>query len=359
MKIVIILSIFFLVYQSLECYEIFGNFKECIVNSNVNMLEFDDECFRDPDEYTLSFDSDFEASEGVTNFPAFVFSKRNFILETKGYECKMVIHRYRYSKDFLFNKYIQNSIEYIHLSRSECLMMVNERKCGRLNNIKKMQMRNKKEYFYIDKITEEFPFYFGTIEKEFYECIFFEKIVLAQSLTESIFHNSIEPCYAEDEICYFAESSVVWEREDIRRCPFERLIELSSLSVKPKTNSTIFYSDSQQYLFKITNKENQCGHDLYLTTEGLYLSFYKSDWKLREQLLVFSTSKYNIDHFIDKDKNDLILAENDYTHFKMTEMMLDVACSMFSNTIQSNLDQKDKFLKLNYLGKLNFITKFS
>lgn len=331
--------------------EIEGNFKECIIGSNLNMLQFDDECFRDPDDYVKSFDTDFPKIGNNPNFPAFVFSKHNFILESKGFECKMLVHRFRYSRDFLFNKYIQSSNEIVKLSRADCLSMVIEKQCGKFGNKQKMQMTSNSEYIFKEKVTEEFPIYFGTIEKEFYECKFIEKIVLAQTLTDSIFHNSIEPCFAEDEVCYFADSTVIWEREDIKRCPYERLIELPLLNLKKKTNSTIFYSDTYEYLFKIISKKNECGFDFYLTTEGMYLSFYKSDFKLREQLNALPLSKYNINHFTDRDKNDLILAENDYTHLKMTEMTLDVACSLFLNTIQMNLDQKDKFLNINYLGK--------
>jgi hypothetical protein len=328
--------------------EISGQFKECLIGASLNMLEFDEECYRDPDQYQSNFNRNFYKSDSHT--PAFVFSKHNFILESKGFECKMLIHKYRYSKDFLLNKYIEKDIQIVQLSRSECLLMVKEKECGQLNHKKKMTCKKEHECSFVDVVQPEFPFYFGAIEKDFVECHVSERLVMAQNLNSTIFASSKEPCFAEDEVCYFQESIVVWEREAIRVCSFERLIDLPQLQRMPGSNGTIFFTKNDEYLFRITQMETHCGIEFYLTTEGLYLSFYDNDEALKDKLLQLPPSKYNINHFVDKDRNDLILAENDFQKYKMNELTMDVACSMFMNTIQASINNDDTFLVLNYLG---------
>jgi hypothetical protein len=343
----------------MSCHtEVHGEFKECVIGSNLNMLKFDQECYRDPNEYVSSFDGYFGKVQSSV-YSAFVFSKHNSILETKGYECKMVVHNYRFSRDFLFNKYIQKDLHIARLTRSECLQMVRDKTCGNLERKQKMTCTSPNECHFVAEKVESFPFYFGQIEKEFVDCQFHERIVVAQTLETKVFQNAIEPCFAQDEVCYLAESTVVWEREEVRKCTFERLIDLPQLQSMPGSRSTIFYTENNQYLFKVTQKQTQCGFEFFQTTEGLFLAFYTPNSDLKNRLAEIPISKYNINHFVDKDRNDLILAENDYQKMKMTEMTLDVTCSMFMNTIQSNINNDDTFLTLNYLGLYFLLKNFS
>jgi hypothetical protein len=229
--------------------------------------------------------------------------------------------------------------------------MVRDKRCGKLEKQQKMTCTSANECRFAEQIVETFPFYFGQIEKEFVDCEFREHIVVAQSLDSKVFQNSVEPCYAEDEVCYFTDSTIVWEREAVRTCRFERLLDLPELRIMEGSRSTIFYTQNNEYLFKLTQQETHCGFDFFQTTEGLFLAFYTSHSDLKNRLAEIPISKYNINHFVDKDRNDLILAENDYQKMKMTEMTLDVTCSMLMNTIQSNINNDDTFLTLNYLGK--------
>ncbi|CAF0812637.1 unnamed protein product [Brachionus calyciflorus] len=352
-------SICFAVLVKLVCVvvgnvKLEGNFKECMVGTKLNMVKFDNDCFRDTEN---NDDDRFE--QVFTNkdkyFPAFIFSKHNFILESKGFECKLIIHKFRFSKDFLFNKYIQKDILRVKLSKNECLTMAKDKECGKYNDKKQMKCNKNNDCSFVDEISEEFPFYFGTVEKNFYECHISERIVQAQNLNVSIFHGSQGPCYAEDEVCFFEENTIVWDKNDIRTCQFERILELPFLELKPFSKSSIFFTKKQDYLFKLKKKEIHCGKEFYLTTEGVYLAFYLNDQSLRTRLLDMKTSKFNINHFIDTDRNDLIIAENDFQRFLIYKLTMNLACSMIMNTIQANINNDDTFLHLNYLGEKDLI----
>ncbi|CAF1058087.1 unnamed protein product [Brachionus calyciflorus] len=328
-----------------------GEFKECIVGTKLNMLEFDNDCFQDPEESLNDFEKYFDKNESI--FPAFVFSKHNFILESKGFECKMLIHKFRFSKDLFLNKYVQKDIVKVTLSKSDCFTMAKENECGQFSDKKKMICNKNNECNYNDKVIEEYPFYFGTIEKNFFECHVSERIVLGRNLKSSIFHNAKSPCYPEDEVCFFEDSTVIWDKKDVLLCRFERILHVPQLQVLKNSKFSIFYSPDQEYLFKLKKLESQCGFNFFLTTEGLYLAFYNKDIHLRNGLQSMRRSRFNFNHFTDKDRNDLIFAENDYKKLKIHKSIMNLGCCLLLNTIQANINNQDLFLKLNYLATKN------
>lgn len=350
MKKQITLLSFFIIIKfncSQEYYDLNGNFKMCIVNSNINILDVKSNCFGEnmPNANNL----DIENMEGIEQ--AYVFSKHNFLLETKGHECKIIARKYKFSRDLLFNRFIQNDVEIVRVSKHDCLKMLNEKKCGDFRQSFSMECSNNNTCWFRQPIVEEFPFYFGTIEKQFYECYINEKIVMAQNLNQNIFHHSIKPCYASDGICILPQTTIIWNVNDIRKCQYERLIHLTDLKRLQVSNSILFKSFQEKYLFKLKKKINDCETDFYSTTEGLYLSFYHGDLILKKKLEQFQISKYNLNHFIDSDKDDLLLAEQDYENYLIISMIKQMQCNVFINSINQNLHLQDTFVKLKNFGK--------
>ena len=328
--------------------EIIGDFKECLVTPSNNMLEFDDNCFANQQNRT-GFKFDGEKYNYNDYYNAFVFSKHNFILESKGFECKMVMKTYYYRTDFLFRKYIQTEEKVIPLTKLECMLMVKEKKCnGKFN----MTCLSEDDCSFTQPIVQEFPTFYGTIKDDFVQCHFHSKIILAQYHNKTMFPNALKPCYPIDEVCFFPDTTVVWNKNDIRNCKMERIIEVPMLTLDADNSNTIFYTKSGEYLFKVVKKEKHCGYEYYLTSEGVYLGFYHL--ATRERLLQLPISKYSINHFLDSDRNDLLMAENDFKVYKTNQIMTQIACSMFLNTIRMNLDKRDTFMTINYLGILIF-----
>lgn len=330
--------------------EIKGEFKLCNVNSNLIMLNLNSNCFRQSPKQLEKYKKNFTIKRVDK---AYVFSKHNFLLETVGTECKMLIRKYRFSKDLLFNRFVQNDIEEIRLSKHDCYKMFMEKKCGDLTQSFDMQCNgnNNKTCWFRQNIVQEFPFYFGTIEKHFFECHLSEKIVYAQNKNQNIFHNSIRPCFAEDGVCLLPQSTIIWNTNEIRNCPYERLIHLNDLEYAyVETNDLIVTSESENYLFKLEKKINECDIEFYSTSEGLYLSFYYGNKELKSKLENLAVSKYPINHFIDRDKHDLMIAEEDYVDNHLFNQIEQLQCSMLINSIRQSLYLEDKFILLNKMG---------
>lgn len=323
----------------------------CTVNSNLNMLNIQTDCFskirvKKKNLYDI---------KSVKQ--AYVFSKHNFILETKGTECKMLVKKYRFTRDLLFNKYVQNNIELITLSKFDCQKMLVEKKCGDYKQSFDMKCTsNNKTCWFIQEIVEEFPFYFGTIEKNFIECHFNEKIVMAQNSNQNIFHNSKTACLAIDGVCLMPQSTIIWNTNDIRTCPYERLIHLDDLQYDQSSYDEVLISHNENYLFKLVKKVYDCDLEFYLTSEGLYLSFYYGERQLKKKLEQLHLSKYDLNHFIDRDKNDLILAEQDFENSRLLLLFKQLQCTMMINLIKQNLHLRDTFIQLNNMGNYsNFL----
>lgn len=334
-----------------ELIELDDNYKMCTVNSNINLLNIEKNCFKNK---VNSIDVPIKGFEIKRVERAYVFSKHNFILETKGIECKMIVRVYRFKRDVLFNKFVQNDIEIVTLSKHDCNKMVAEKKCGDFTQLYDMQCTNNNTCWFKQKVVEEFPFYFGTIEKRFFECHLNEKIVLAQDKKQNIFHNSKQPCLAEHGVCFMAQSTIIWKTSDIKKCPYERLIHLNDLQrVEDPSSSTsnfIVQSKRENYLFKLVKKIEECDIEFYSTSEGMYLSFYYGYGNLRKKLENIPISKYEMNHFTDRDKNDLLLAEHDFENYQLLNLIEQLECSQMINSIRQNLHLRDTFIRLNNYG---------
>lgn len=329
--------------------DINGNFKMCTVNSNINMLNIQSDCF--------SKNRSNKKTIGLSNLQsvteAYVFSKHNFVLETMGTECKMLVKKYRFSRDLFFNKFVQNDFELIQLSKQDCKKMLIEKKCGDFRESFEMKCTtNNRTCLFNQDIVEEFPFYFGTIEKRFVECHLSEKIVMAQNSFQNVFQNSNKPCLAADGICFMPQSTIIWNTNEIRKCPYERLIHVDDFYFESRYDDTIIISQRQNYLFKLVEKVNECDIDFYSTSEGLYLSFHNGQSNLKKKLEQLPISKYDLNHFTDRDKNDLILTEQDYENNRLLDLIKKLQCSMMINSIKQSLHLDDTFLNLNNLGNM-------
>lgn len=302
--------------------------------------------------------SNFDNEMSTKNFDmgrnkrAYVLSKHNFLLETMGTECKMIVRKYRFSRDLLFNKIIQNDIETVKLTRHDCSKMKTEKICGDLlTQSFPMQCVNNNTCFFKQNIVEDFPLYFGTIEKRFYECHLNEKLVLAQNRHQNLFHNSNGACLAESGVCNMPQSTIIWNINDIRKCPYERLLYLNDLErVESSLDNFLVISKRENYLFKLRENFTECDIDFYKTSEGLYLAFYDGHIPLKKKLEELPISKYSINHFTDRDKNNLIIAEHDFENNILFTMIEKLKCTMMKNFIRQNLHLRDTFLKLYNFG---------
>ncbi|RNA44389.1 hypothetical protein BpHYR1_009679 [Brachionus plicatilis] len=322
--------------------EIYGQFRYCLLNSNLRMLN---SLCDDEENHDFDIHSNFNQSIPIKR-SAFVFSKHKFILETIGYECTMIIYNVKFGRDIFFSKYIEKTSHFGKLTKADCQTMLKDKKCGNAESSYPLICMANGNCDFKPNFTGVYPL-FGSLQQSFIGCSLTKRVILAQSLNSSIFSNSIGNCFAEDEVCFLATSTIIWSRNDIRKCLFERLTDLNDLVIFNNQNKTLVYSDTAKLLFNLKEKIDDCGLNFHKTSEGLYLSFYMEKYsKSKEALLSLKTSGNKLTHFLDTDRQDFLLSESDFTQFKILRKLNDNHCRNIKNIIFSNMDRQDTFLQI-------------
>jgi hypothetical protein len=317
-----------------------GNFQECLISSKENHLVFDKNCFNNENNFQRN--DLFE--RGLENLETGIFFHSNYVLETIGYECSITIYKYTFTRDFFGSLYTNKDVKILTLTVHDCRKMIQLQKCGQEGIL--MNCLSNDTCSFKENIIYEFPLNSGTIIKLFYECSFQKRFISSQSLIDPIpIRDTIQPCYASDGICFLQKSIIIWNIKDIKSCPFD-LIDIKKLTMK---KNNIFISNDK-YLFAVKNlsypiSRTDC-EDLsfYETFQGFFLVFSNNKIK---KFIKKNISKHIPEHFYDKNIQDLIFAENDYKKYKLFHILQNVLCSLIQNTIQSNLNDDDKFIKVN------------
>ena len=318
-----------------------GNFKECIVKSNMLHLDYDKLCFMNSE-----INSSLVTIYNTTN-EAIVLAKHNYVMEGIGYECSMKITTHVYETDIMFTQHDDSSDEYYQLSRLECYNMIESNKCGP----NEMNCSNIDHCYYKQKTTNvKKPIWWGTSTAQLFECRYNKRVVMALNKNEKVFQNSISSCRAEDLYCQFDTSIVVWQTDVLRTCQFERILYVNDLmNIPPDTN--IYLAQNEHYLFKLNGEIINACDDLtfFATHEGVYLSFIHDQIDLKH-LNNLKESKTASLHLQSADYRKLDLLEKDYVTFEMIELLSKLACSSMLNTIRNNLHRHDDFIIINEMG---------
>ena len=325
-----------------EGLQVESSFTECLTDKLQNQLVFDKKCFLNTDMPKGNYSFPIDKKTSMT-----VLSKREYVLEEIGFECKMTTYTYGYVKDILLNKHIAGpNIEQIVLTKMDCLTLVTDKLC----NKKPMNCASNRTCHYIDPKEINYPFWFGENKQVIYECKFFERIVVANSFTSNVLHDSSIPCYPRDGYCTMATTTVIWETTNLRTCPYERLTVLSDLSFKETSMSSILYSNSENYMFKLQDKFNECNMPLYATSSGLFLVEDKIDKEVTKSLNALPMSRLKMEHFQEKDYRDFSFAEEDFKLMNIRDEIDQIECTSTMNMIQTNIHNDDTYIKLNFQG---------
>ena len=322
-------------------YEVTGNFLECQTDSLHNHLQFDENCFSNENKPIKKVS--LSNPKNVT-----VLSKRDYYLEAIGYECSIKKSKITYIQDFFLNKYEAGPIvEIVSITRLECIALISDQLCDKIP----MNCKNNHTCHFSQKPEVDFPYWTGSNSHVYYECQFNKKMVIASTKASIVIHDAVTPCLPDDGVCFLPTSTVIWETDTIRGCPFERLLDISSLHPKLLENGHhALYSVEDNYLFELVEDKSLCGLTLTTTTQGLYLSIEPS-YSERRSLNKLPKSKLKMEHFQEKDYRDLILAENDFKLMLFKKEIYKLECSLMLNAIRTRLDEDDTFIKINYLGK--------
>jgi hypothetical protein len=338
-------------------YNMNGDFKECMVQSNLNMLKID-KCPNFEDRQL----PDVRLANLIV-LSAFVYSKHQYVLEGLGQECSMKVRHFKLSADIFFNKYSEQNEEVRKLTRYECLNMIENESC----NGRKMNCKSKDECYFLeerDPKTDVHPTWLGSHVFKLNECKFRNRLITADSFSKNVIHDSIGTCKVEDLYCELRGSIVIWSKELIRTCPLERILYISDLYTHTDSNNYVdfYFSYNQSLLF--TPKEKQLNGTVFLsgkkfkecnnlefieTTEGLYLGLITNQ-STYHGLSKLPESKVKMIHLQEKDMRDILISQEDYSLFTLFKMNLIFACSAFLNTIRSNVNNDNTFVVVNEMG---------
>lgn len=333
-----------------------GNFKECSAQKNAMHLTFDRCRERKKDLLGLNFKNNTKWRtletwlDSFKHLQAFVFSKHKMVLEGMAYECSLKIHKYWFETDIFFQVHTSSEQEVIQLSQFQCYDMIRNQKCGKtLMRCKSNSSCSFKEQM----VTKKHPVWWSTNYVVLHECNFHQRLIVSANHDKKVIPSATSSCLANDHFCALEGSVVVWSRDILRACLFEKLLYMDDLQ---KNNMGVFVSLKHHLAFNFTlSSVTDCGGITYWEThEGLYITFPTNAVEKRK-IEDLPTSQIPSVHLDNSDYRKLEIAEKDFTTMKEYESLLKLLCASMENLIRSNLDTVDKYLVINEMGLSEFI----
>jgi hypothetical protein len=208
-----------------------------------------------------------------------------------GYQCKMEKIISKTHLGILGNEVVNSRTNIEELSAEECAYMISSKKCHGHEMI-----CDNSNCYYEEEVSLSFN-YIADLLFEAYKCSFAVRVISSTDENKVMIDKHKQPCKAKDLSCILHDSTVIWNKDVIHECPYEKILPdltIRSLGAnsnlwttkipKPKTirlqpKEIITYhghkrqtKDKQpSLLFKITEAITQCNHTMYTTSEGLYL----------------------------------------------------------------------------------------
>lgn len=301
----------------------------------------------------------FKQELNFTQRNVWILSKNEYFINDFGYQCykKKVI---RYLNESIFFQKSDITVKYnLNLTRVECLAMVDSKKCEN-----KDMICDENGCFY--RKTPDGDYIWGK-ERAYvaYECAFHKKLVVAKVLNKALFSVNKSKCTVNELYCSLYDSIVIWFENMLNLFEYTKIHYGKNYNCK----NNFVYSFRDQYLFEITNNIVYKNETFYTTTEGLYLYIepqYQEGISLMKRLR-FSTFR-NKSLLIQRDINDLMLAENDFKEFVLQNSVITSEknsllndCYFLQNQLQLFATISDKFFKINDLNGNNVViyTKFN
>jgi len=260
-----------------------------------------------------------------------ILSKLHQTVSGVGYECKIIVHRMWFMRDFWFTNSELSEQEHKNLSEEECRAMIETKVCnGPENDDGKNGMPMKSTGLGSYEYVPEFHKVFSWMSTNYvlkYQCHIESRIIQAESIDQNLFGKN---CKAFDKKCKLDRNIIVWNDTVIHSCPFD-LIQKIHLT---KSNN-FAVNMNENIAFKIKNITNQCKLPMYETEEGSFLI----KWQFLKDL-----QKEHIHIKLDENKEKAnakmegLLATIDYDAYynnKNLDLLKREECRNFYNTLNS------------------------
>ena len=204
-------------------------------------------------------------SDGYYNI--WVLAENNYYINDYGYECFKSRNIRHLSESFFFDKYESVKKEQIHLSRMECLAMVESKRCDN-------RPMNCNNYGCSYKELPEGEFSWLSSKTYWnYECSFRKIKIIAESKNDTIYNFALNSCKPNDLYCQFNDRIIIWNENILRKFSHYRIHYGWNYTRK----NSLVYSKEDRFLFQLVNSSFSYGLELFLTTDGLYIIFDKAN----------------------------------------------------------------------------------
>ena len=184
------------------------------------------------------------------------------------------------------------------------------------------------------KLNESFQ-WMTKIESIGYNCHVQPRKIDAKSIDDPLFHAVAPSCHAQDYFCQQSDSIFIWNKDVIHTCPYKIIAIIDMF----KVGNTV-HSSKERLFFDITHTENDCGKQIFGTSEGLFLGL-NNDNKIENY---FQKSNSDIN-----DVQQLSIADQDYTLAQqrtLTVQMQKTWCFQTINLLRAFARYDNEYLQL-------------
>ena len=247
-----------------ENIEIYDSFKYCHLNSHQKPINTRQICLNDLSSHkNVLLDIGIQLNK--TFVELVVLSRNDHNVMGIAYECEMYSHIRSYHTGWTLKKSHKDSdIEIIKLNEAECRNMIKTHKCGGDDmNCDKDGCKFMNE----PSFNEDNWSYFTTVDPTitFKTCRVTFKELISHSIDDQIFSHN---CIVKDFFCELDSSIIVWDKNVINQCPFEKIIVLNM-----KLDDFSFIDEKENILFEYLEPETICSIPSIKTVENLNLIF--------------------------------------------------------------------------------------
>ena len=239
-----------------------------------------------------------------------------------GYECKKEIVKVTTEESPIFAKYKNIEIQPLKLSRRECEIMIETKKCDG------QQMECEGSICNHDGTPKtKFEWWTTTVETGI-SCTITTRLITAYTRESTVINDN---CVASSLQCQLKESIVIWSENIIKTCTLNLLVSKANFT---NEDNDIIYDRTNRHLLKLKEKTNECGLDVYKTSEGLYVSFDEQAEKIEK-------SEFDL-----SGVNDLVLSEIDgdiYSTSLQLEALKQRLCEGFASVLRLMKINEDIF----------------
>jgi hypothetical protein len=266
-----------------------------------------------------------------------LLSRNKYYMNEIGYQCFKTLRTTYLNETWLFKTSRSDTKEVVHLTRSQCIEMVESKLCG--NN--QMTCNNDGCWYYSKPI--EVYYYNWDNKIEINECSFIKKQVVAQFETSQLYFSPSNQCQAKNLECKLFDSIIIWQNSSRNDCLLTNIHNGTNYTLSQNSyfdQHNILYSTTDNLSFQITSTFFECNVRLFKTTTDAYILFKNDPESKRYNEIANSNEKisFNRQH----DINNIILAETDNTkHLEWYKDQENIHQENFlkCKNLKSNLDR--------------------